>query len=185
MKPRINRSFYGQPRCRDTYYRYWLHRKIGKGKGKVLFIMLNPSDALSLGRPDARADNDKAVARCINIARFHRCRDLTVVNLFAFRSANPESLLYRPDKIIGPYNDAAIKWAIQSVHAAKGKVVCAWGGDFCTLWCRSYYVLQTLRELDIQGYCLGMTKKGHPKHPLRVKKGTTMIPLPRWAYPYA
>ena len=183
MKPPVESPFYGQPRARDSY-RYWLHRKIGAGEGKVLFIMLNPSGALSLGKPDDPADNDNTVVRCINIARFHGYRDLTVVILFAFRSANPKSLLHCPDKIIGPHNDAAIEWAIRSIRAAEGRVVCAWGGDFCTLWCRNCYVLKTLKDLDIKGYCLGMTKKGHPRHPRGVEDDTEITPLPRWAYPH-
>lgn len=105
------------------------------------------------------------------------------MNLFAFRSSKPCRLLYRPNEIVGTFNDMATEWAIQKTVAAEGKVVCAWGADYCSLWCRNCYVLGTLTKFDVQGYCLGMTKKGHPKHPGRMKKTAPVLEkLPPWVY---
>ena len=128
MIPPKDKPFYGRPECRGPY-RYWLHRDIGEGEGKVLFIMLNPSKALGLGSPDVLVENDETVTRCIALARsWQEYGDLTVVNLFAFRSPKPGDLLENPTGRIGRHNDAAIKWAIQSIHNAdNGRVVCAWG----------------------------------------------------------
>ena len=178
MTPPEDSLFYGRPGCRDPY-RYWLHRDIGTDERRVLFIMLNPSDALSLGSPDTPADNDQTVTRCIDFARSWRCRDLTVVNLFASRSACTDDLLKDPTGSIGEHNDAAIEWAIQSIHDAdNGRVVCAWG-DLGILCCRNCYVLDKLTCLGIDAYCFGLTdKKRHPKHPSRLSGDTEIVPLP-------
>lgn len=167
MIPRSNLPFYGQPTQREPY-RYWLHRDVGAGTDSILFIMLNPSGALSRGSPTVAADNDWTVTRCINIAQSKGYADLTVVNLFAFRTSDPDELLRYPDFVVGEHNNAAIEWALASIHQANGKVVCAWG-DYGTLWCRNCYVLQRLTDRGIPGYCLGnRTKKGQPRHPRRI-----------------
>ena len=162
MTPPEDSLFYGQPDCRETY-RYWLHRDIDAGEGSVLFIMLNPSDALSLGDQD-----DRTVACCIKYARRWNCRNLTVVNLFAFRATDPDELLRCPNEIIGEHNNAAIDWAVDTVHSDGGRIVCAWGNSGI-LRCRNCYVLNRLSTLHIQGYCLALTDKGHPRHPLRFR----------------
>ena len=176
MIPRQNLPFYGQPDARDDY-RYWLHRDIGTGEGSVLSIMLNPSDALSLGSPDIPADNDQTVTRCINLARSwdNDYGDLTVVNLFAFRTENPADLLRHQNRI-GEHNNEAIEWALERIYQHNGRVVCAWG-NHGTHWCRNCYVLRKLEDLNIQGYCLHLTGEGHPKHPRVVRRGTQAVPL--------
>ena len=178
MIPSEDLPFYGRPRHRDTR-RYWLHRDIGNGnRGNVLFILLNPSKALSLGETDRDGDNDRTVKRCIRFARAWGYRCLTVVNLFAFRAANPDELLRHPNYLIDPDNDAAIEWALRQIQEdVDGKVVCGWGNSG-TVWCRNCYVLDFLNELGIQGHCLGRTKRGHPKHPGRVAADTELIEMP-------
>ena len=178
MIPPAESTFYGNPNDREDY-RYWLHRDLsGMGQGKVLFIMLNPSDALSLGDPGVVAHNDRTVTRCIKFARRWRYRDLTVVNLFAFRTSAPEILLEDTvDRIGMPNNDAAIEWAIQSIQNFNGRVVCAWG-DHGGLHCRNCRVLDQLAALNIDSYCLGLTKWRQPKHPRAVDYDTELRELP-------
>ena len=171
MIPPEDSPFYGQPDVRDTY-RYWLHRDIGTGQGNVLFIMLNPSDALSLGEV-----NDHTISKCIHFARSLECEDLTVVNLFAFRASKPEGLLADTVGCIGEHNDAAIEWAVQSIHSANGMVVCAWGKRG-TLHCRSCYVLDKLGDLEITPRCFGLTKWRQPKHPGRLSNNASVIVMP-------
>ena len=175
MIPPENAPFYGQPDHRDDY-RYWLHRDIGAGEGSVLFIMLNPSEALSLGD-----QNDPTVRGCMRYARRWQYRDLTVVNLFAYRSANPDDLLRRPNETIGEHNDAAIEWAVGSIHNDGGRIVCAWG-DQGILGHRDRHVLNVLNTLNIQGYCLRLTvKKRRPRHPRSLTRNIELdqlIPMP-------
>ena len=181
MKPPRTSPFYGQPDARGDY-RYWLHRDVGAGNGNVLFIMLNPSHALSLGNV-----SDDTIDRCIRYATSWGYRDLTVVNLFALRTPKPSILYSKANDevdIVGQLNNSAIRWAIRATIAADGRVICAWGAKYCWLWCRNCYVLRTLSDLDVQVYCLGMTAQGHPCHPPRDGEIPTPILLPRWTYPY-
>lgn len=176
MIPSEECAIYGNPDAREDY-RYWLHRDFGTGQGNVLFIMLNPSDALSLGNPDVAADNDPTVARCIEFARLWEYQDLTVVNLFAFRTSVPEELLNDTAGRIGEHNDAAIEWATQSIQSVNGRVVCAWG-DHGGLHCRNCRILDQLAALNIGPYCLGLTKWRQPKHPRVVGYDTELRELP-------
>lgn len=176
MIPPAESTFYGNPNDREDY-RYWLHRDLGMGQGKVLFIMLNPSDALSLGDPDVVEHNDQTVARCIEFARSWEYQDLTVVNLFAFRTSVPEELLDDTAGRIGEHNDAAIEWATQSIQNANGRVVCAWG-EHGTLHCRNCRVLDRLRDLGAVPYCLGLTNWRQPRHPIRLSNDADLVVLP-------
>lgn len=168
MIPPEGSPFYGHPDARETY-RYWLHRDLCTGQGEVLFIMLNPSDALSLGNV-----NDVTVSRCIHFARSLGRRYLTVVNLFALRASKPERLLEDTIGCIGEHNDAAIEWAIQSIHDANGMVICAWG-EYGTLHCRNCYVLGKLGDLQIAPHCFGLTKWRQPKHPRRLRNDANVV----------
>lgn len=80
-------------------YRYVLKRKTKcplRWVKKCVFIMLNPSIA------DANID-DPTVRRCVSFAEREGCTDLSVVNLFALRSTDPDELLNEADPQ-GPEN---------------------------------------------------------------------------------
>lgn len=67
-------------------YRYWLERSWEEtGKGFVNWIMLNPSTA------DAEID-DQTIRKCIGFSKLWGYDGMHVVNLFAFRATDPESL---------------------------------------------------------------------------------------------
>ena len=66
-------------------YRYSLVREWNKNKGKVLFIMLNPSTA------DDKED-DNTIIRCINFAKDWGYGGLMVGNHFAYRTTYPKEL---------------------------------------------------------------------------------------------
>ena len=85
-------------------YRYVLKRNLPQAIRWVkpcLFVMLNPSVA------DAELD-DPTIRRCIGFAKREGCTELTVVNLFAYRSTDPEGLLIQTRDPIGDMNDAYI-----------------------------------------------------------------------------
>lgn len=67
-------------------YRYFLERVLPSGDGAMCFVMLNPSTA------DGEAD-DATIRRCIYFAGREGCKNLWVVNLFAFRATDPRELL--------------------------------------------------------------------------------------------
>ena len=144
--------------CRT--WRYRLERQWDTGKPTSLFIMLNPSTA------DGRID-DPTIRRCIAFARGWGMGRLIVCNLFAFRSTDPRALLVAPDPV-GPDNDAHIASAAQSVGAG-GIIVCAWGAS------GSSRDISHLVPNEL--YCLGVTKAGHPRHPLYLRRDTKPQPF--------
>ena len=140
-------------------YRYTLDRWWGNDGVSAVFVMLNPSTA------DADQD-DPTIRRCLGFARAWQCDYLTVVNLFALRSTDPAALLAHPDPI-GPENDDAIMKAV----ACADYVVAAWGVHG-SIRGRGVAVRQLiLKPLR----CLGLTKSGHPRHPLYVRADQPLI----------
>jgi hypothetical protein len=155
----------------DGQYRYELERWWGKGPG-VLWIMLNPSKA------DADID-DPTIRRCRSFAERWAHGGIGVVNLFAYRSTEPNGLLEASDPV-GPRNEAFIRRWMQWQDTIS-LVVVAWGA-----W---PHKLKDLPDADdsirsIAGdvgrplWCLGKTAGGHPKHPL-YQRGDSV--LERWA----
>lgn len=124
--------------------------------------MLNPSTA------DAELD-DPTIRRCISFAKREGCTELTVVNLFAYRSTDPKQL-YKVDDPIGPQNDFYIKQAIRAHD--MGIVIAAWGAHPIAIN-RAKEILAMPEFADV--LCLGTTKKGAPRHPLYVKSDAQFI----------
>ena len=149
----------------DRRYRYLLRRGVGESSGRVLFIMLNPS----------RADetrNDATIRRCIGFARDWGFGLLDVVNLFALMSTDPAALLKAEDPV-GPDNDAAIRAALRVADA----VVLAWGNHALDHGERAAAVTE-MAWWTTPPYCLGLTKRGAPRHPLRLPKTATLESFP-------
>lgn len=139
-------------------YRYELTRRWSDGP-TVAFVMLNPSTA------DDRTD-DATIRRCIGYARRWGYGTLRVANLFALRATDPARLKSADDPI-GPDNDAHVL----AVASEADRVVAAWGAHGGYLH-RDRRVLEMLGTLgDV--FCLGMTKAGQPRHPLRLPASLT------------
>jgi hypothetical protein len=130
-------------------YRYVLRRTWNATHKSVLFIGLNPSTA------DAKL-NDPTIRRCIGFARDWGYGSMLMANLFAYRATEP-CVLPDVDDPIGPRNN----WWLSVLQRQVDLVVAAWG-IHGTLLSRDVYVLSRLSEV----HCLGLTKAGHPKHPL-------------------
>lgn len=135
-------------------YRYQLWRIWDESKQIVVFIMLNPSTA------DADED-DPTIRRCIGFAKSWGYGGIKVVNLFAYRATNPKELT----KVIDPVGIENNKYIAITIEEA-GIVVAAWGTKGNYLSRQSH-----LRELGLLPdlHYLGLTKDGHPKHPLYLK----------------
>jgi hypothetical protein len=93
------------------------------------------------------------------------------VNLFALRATNPADLRKHRSPV-GPANDAAI--AAQARRAAFH--VAAWGLHGA-LHGRGAEVSRQFGEWDIPLHHLGLTRNGHPRHPLRLPGGLEPVPL--------
>ena len=144
-------------------YRYTLHREWNGGDcGVVCWVMLNPSTA------DAVRD-DPTIRRCIGFSRRWGFNSLVVVNLFALRATDPNVLLLDANPV-GPGNDDAIRHAAQEASL----IVAAWGAHPAMVRGRRD---QRVRDLCAALHCLGTTRGGHPRHPLRLRADTQLVPL--------
>jgi hypothetical protein len=134
----------------------------------VTFLMLNPStaDAFEL---------DPTVRRCLGFARDWGADVLQVVNLFALRATDPREL-YAPDADVGSdhINDGEILGAC--LDAGVQKVIGGWGAHG-VLNDRGRRVLAMLTKFNVRLEHLGLTKRGHPKHPLYLKASTVPVVL--------
>lgn len=139
----------------DRKYRYTLARIWDENKPFVLFCMLNPSTA------DENA-NDPTVERCQRRAKSMGFGGLIVVNIFAYRSTDPEEL-YKAKAPIGMDNTRIVLDLAQ--HA--GMVICGWGkhGNFRD---HGKYMLMRLRQRGVTPYALKINKDGTPAHPLYI-----------------
>ena len=163
--PAINADLFGSSGAvlsPDEKYRYLLTRELGAGP-PLVFIMLNPSTA------DAEVD-DPTIRRCIRFAARENAGHLVVVNLFALRATDPRELARDPDPF-GPRNNKFIL-----MHCRPdSRVVAAWGAHpFAAARART-----VARIVDVAGAsleCLGVTKDGHPRHPLYVRADAPLVP---------
>ncbi len=137
------------------HYRYTLTRTWDETGQKALFIMLNPSTATEV-------QNDPTVERCERRARALGFGAFRVTNIFAWRDTDPRAMRASADPV-GPANDAAI---LDSCPWAD-RIICAWGSHGAHLD-RGAAVETLLRATGLPLYHLGLTKHGHPKHPLYI-----------------
>ena len=137
-------------------YRYELHRTWDKKKGRVLFIMLNPSTA------DAMND-DATTIRCINYAKRWGFGSIMIGNIYPYRTKSPKILkkwlndfIYSDGHGATKTNEAHVKEMAEQADL----IICAWGSNYkgTPKW---------LKELDVSQHYLELCKDGlTPKHPL-------------------
>jgi hypothetical protein len=150
----------------DRAYRYELTRTWGTSGTHVTWIMLNPSTA------DALAD-DPTIRRCTAFTKAWGFDGLIVVNLFALRATDPKALHAAADPV-GPDADHFIHAAIHP----WSEVVVAWGAHpFAGQ--RAAEVMEIVTEKAGGASCLGVTKDGHPRHPLYLRADQELMPYGR------
>jgi hypothetical protein len=143
-------------------YRYKLSRTWATGGNHVAWIMLNPSTA------DAMTD-DPTIRRCTAFAKAWGFDGLSVVNLFALRATDPRELAVHA-RPAGADND----WFIRETAQGAPAVVAAWGAHAMA----RRRGAEVARMLDADGVgllCLGVTKDGHPRHPLYVHGDAPLV----------
>jgi hypothetical protein len=136
-------------------YRFSLTRVWEPLGRKVLFVMLNPSTATEV-------QNDPTVERCERRARALGFGGFRVCNIFAWRATDPRVMRAQPDPV-GDANDAAIREGC----AWADSVICAWGTHGAHLD-RGAQVAALIRATGAAPRHLGLSKAGHPKHPLYI-----------------
>lgn len=149
----------------DERYRYELWRGWGlstylsRVPAYIMFVGLNPSTA------DAELD-DATIRRCVDFAARLDYTRIVMTNLFGFRATQPDDMMLVSDPI-GPKNDEHLLALAKNAH----RVMACWGAHGTYLG-RDEIVTNLLPRM----LCLGLTKHGHPKHPLRLSKHI----LPIW-----
>ncbi len=150
--------------CRT--YRYLLTRSWGElfqvPRRLVMFIGLNPSTA------DEEQD-DPTIRRCIGFAKDWGFAGLVMGNLFAFRATDPRDMLAAEDPV-GPENDQHLLEASLVVSL----VVAAWGVRGAHRG-RGDEVAGLIPDLS----ALGLTKDGHPRHPLYLPRTQPLCDWPK------
>ena len=136
-------------------YRYELHREWDKDKGKVLFIMLNPSTA------DAIHD-DLTTIRCMNFAKKWGYGGIMIGNIYPFRAKRPKDLknYIKNSGIYEYYRELDNENHVHDMVEQADLIVCAWGCNYkegIPDWIKDLKDIHYLELCDD-----GLT----PKHPL-------------------
>lgn len=156
----------------DERYRYALGIPIGSTKYQrpLVVIGLNPSTA-------TEDSDDPTIRRCCRFARDLGADGLVMLNLYAWRSTDPHRLsVLLPHVAVGPLNDEAILRHTADAHL----VVAAWGA-FTEIEDHLYRVNAVYQALAAKGrqlHALGLTKDGHPRHPLYLPASARPAPWP-------
>jgi len=149
-------------------YRWWLTRKINKGRKSLIFIGLNPSKA------DSHID-DQALRRLVSSCRRWNYGSLIVVNLFGRVSKSP-LILHRCLDPVGEGNDfALLRFMDCWSNDPNVDLWLGWGNKGCLLN-RNVSFLKMLKPYALQRHLsfpeesgpqvIGLTKSSQPRHPL-------------------
>ena len=136
-------------------YRYSLTAHWDDTLPRLVYVMLNPSKATELA-------NDPTIERCERRARRLGFGAFTAVNIFALRETSPERLKAAAEPE-GPENLAHIRSAV----AEADMILAAWGVHGAHRG-QAEGVLAELRKSGRPLHVLGLTKDGHPRHPLYI-----------------
>lgn len=128
-----------------------------RGHPPAVFVMLNPSTASAF-------TDDATIRRCLGFARSWNRRWISVVNLFTHRATDPRDLIAATDRGDDQVADETI---MRECCDDESLVVCAWGAHG-TLVDRDQTVIALLERAGVKLHMLGLTKDGHPRHPLRL-----------------
>ncbi|WP_173921715.1 DUF1643 domain-containing protein [Agromyces sp. Marseille-P2726] len=138
-------------------YRYTLTRVWDAALPTITFVLLNPSTA------DAE-QLDPTLRRCVGFAEREGYGGMVIANLYAFRTKSPKVMMAATDPV-GPENDRVL-------GNVTGIVVAGWGTNADPA--RVAQAVALLPPLN----ALGVTKDGHPKHPLYVHRDAPLIDWP-------
>lgn len=165
----LKRGFYpsennGALFSQERIYRYALWRLWNKNRPHLMVIGLNPSTA-------NEKQDDPTIRRCRNLAKELGYGGIVMVNLFAFRATNPRAMKIEPDPI-GLRNNYWLQYFAQYYNNA-GLILAAWGNHGSHMGRDR----EVVKLIDRPMVCLGKTKSGQPKHPLRLRRDTKLEPF--------
>ena len=150
-------------------YRYILGTR---GKNPLICIGINPSTA----RPDDLDNTLKSVER---IALGNGFDSFIMFNVYAQRATDPDAMEKQCNLMLHRENLEAFRYVLSI--SEKPAVWAAWG----TIIEKRDYLLACLRDMlelgeryDARWYCAGaLSKKGHPHHPLYLRKDEKIKPF--------
>ena len=160
-----------------TEYRYILGTK---GKNPLICIGINPSTAA----PDDLDNTLKSVSR---IASHNGFDSWIMFNVYAQRATNPDDMDQRLNVRLHKENMRAFSYILSGVEKPyRPAVWAAWG----TIIEKRPYLKDCVMDMvrigkqyDAQWLCAGnCSKKGHPHHPLYLKKDEEVKAFPIDAY---
>ncbi|TNJ41031.1 DUF1643 domain-containing protein [Phaeobacter sp. B1627] len=136
-------------------YRYSLTRVWDPQAPKVMFVMLNPSKATEV-------QNDPTIERCERRARALGFGAVQATNIFAYRATDPRDMRAAEDPE-GPDN----RDHLLQGQAWADRVICAWGTHGAHRD-QGRRIETLMRKAGKPLHHLGLSKAGHPKHPLYI-----------------
>ena len=155
-------------------YRYILGTR---GKNPLICVGINPSTA----RPDDLDNTLKSVQR---IADGNGFDSFLMFNVYAQRATRPDDMERQCNLRLHEENMKAFRYLLSI--AEKPAVWAAWGA---IIEKRKYLpecvadMLRISREYDAEWFCAGaISKKGHPHHPLYLRKDEKLKPFDTEAY---
>lgn len=147
-------------------HRYYLSRLWEPKHSKLLFIGLNPSKADDV-------DNDPTVTRLVNFSKSWGFGGFYITNLYSFISPDPDEMIKwyysRTSKMQRALYKENMEYALRYARLCSMVVFC-WGASNPQQEIANKYI-RTFR----QAYCFGVTKEGHPKHPLYLASNTQLV----------
>ena len=147
----------------NRQYRYQLTRRVGFGERTVVFVMLNPSTADEVA-------NDPTVRRCINYANAWGYGWMIVTNVSPLRATDPRVLLASGAEPKGIQRENE-RYILEAAGVAD-LVVAAYGMHGAAEG-RGERIAGVLTNAGHTVTCLGLTKKGAPRHPLYLQATAT------------
>ena len=150
-------------------YRYILGTR---GENPLICIGINPSTA----KPDALDNTLKSVER---IAKGNGFDSFIMFNVYAQRATDPDSMERQCNRVLHQENLKAFRYILSI--SKKPAVWAAWGAiiekrDYLADCVRD--MVQVGQAYDASWYRAGaITKKGHPHHPLYLRKDEKIKPF--------
>ena len=154
-----------------TEYRYVLGTR---GKRPLIVVGINPSTAA----PDAL---DPTVASAERIALYNGFDSFMMFNVYAQRATRPNDMEGRYNQMLHQENMAAFRYLLTLNDTAPPAVWAAWG----TVIEKRPYLKDCLIDMLTWGEAAEahwlkagkLTKAGHPRHPLYMRKDTVLEPF--------
>lgn len=143
----------------DLIYRYALGR-VWDERPILLVCGLNPSTA-------DHETTDPTLRKLLHFAKRDGYGGLILVNVAAFRAVKPFNILHCLDPV-GERNSEVIRRALDKAPLV-GRTVAAWGAPKWNAIRPLIRLARTTGARRTWNHCFGVTKDGHPRHPLYLR----------------